>query len=278
MVDDKDISPVGKPVAEPEPTPETPAEPAEATPVEPEEALLAGKFKTAEDLAKGYENSEALRDRMGNELGETRSRIATLEAEIRLREQQASAPPATAPAEELDYQAQKQELRRMRDAGEINMDEYEDASDAIAARMGADMAMLQVREAQVEANTEALMNQFVSDNPDFLEFQRSGALDQFMEANPLYRGDPIGAFPYVKLAVERADYEAKMAYIEAVATEKGRKEAERIAAGAANATQVLPASGKTIREVNVPTKPRTRAETTASMMGAIEAERARKRE
>jgi hypothetical protein len=279
MVEDKDITPVGKPAPEPEPT-ETPAEPAEATPEkEPKEELLAGKFKTTEDLVKGYENSEELRGRQGNELGEARSNAARLEAENRLlKEQQASTPPAAQPAEELDYQAQKRELRRMRDDGELTIDEYEDARDELAAQMGADAAMLQVREAQVEANTEALMNQFVAANPDYLELQKSGALDDFMEANPLYRGDPIGAYPWVKLAVERADYEAKMAYIETAAAEGGRAEAERIAAGAANATQVLPASGKTIREVNVPTKPMTRRQRTESMMGAVEAERARKRE
>jgi hypothetical protein len=274
MTDAKDISPVGKPAAAPEPT-ETPAEPAEATPeVKPEEELLAGKFKTTEDLAEGYKNSEELRGRQGNELGETRAENAALKAQIQLLTDQMRAPAvAEQPAEELDYQAQKRELRRMRDAGEMGIDEYEDARDDLAAQMGADTAMLQVREAQVEANTEALMNQFIADNPDFLEYQKSGVLDEFMESNPLYRGDPIGAYPWVKAAAERTDYEAKMAYIEQVAAEKGRAEAERIAAGAANATQVLPSSGATIREVNTPAKPMTRTQRTASMMDAIERSR-----
>ncbi len=70
------------------PEPEAEAPDVEATPEPAPEPLLAGKFKTPEDLGKGYEELQAVLDRQGSELGELRK----LQDQVQALEQRQSAP------------------------------------------------------------------------------------------------------------------------------------------------------------------------------------------
>lgn len=170
--------------AKPEPEEKPEAETAEET----VERLLAGKYKTAEELERAHLEAQALIDRQGNELGEWRQYVQQL-AEAQQRQAQAPSDwdalidENPAQAAQLAYQQQNPH------AYQAAMEAWEDVSPGTPAvwaqnmQLQAQMASAQQHQLQQQWNESVA--QFARDNPGIDEIP----LDELMEAgqrNPAF--------------------------------------------------------------------------------------------
>ena len=243
----QDVIPAGsQPLKDEETTVETPPEP-EAAP-EPEGKLL-GKFESPEDMAAGYSELEKVLGRQSAELSQ-------------LRQQAEKQAPAPAQEQEppQDFVGARGVIEKQIEEGELSISEGLTKLSALTQQE----TEFQLEEKfaaydEKRAATEQYDN-FVGANPDFLEYEQQGALNEEMAANPMH--DKFSAYYAVKAKVDTAS-----------AYEKGKEEALKLAKGADGTKSVLSKPGVTAREPVKPQKGLSDSDKVSGMMAALAAAR-----
>jgi hypothetical protein len=233
-----------------------PESPLEENAPEAEPELLAGKFKSADELANAYSELETRFGKQGSELGDLRKTVNTLTEQM-TNAQKGTKEAATAKESAFDYQAQVDEIYRKVDNGELSVEEALRDSNALTAQLVEQMASQKtqaaINQARSESEAETIKSEFLKDHPDFYELQQSGALEEIKATSPLHD-----------------DFSAYFALKAAQAKEEGKKELERLMKGADPAAQAAMGSGAAIRQTNTrPTKPLSSVEMRQSMMGTL---------
>jgi len=259
MSEEAEKIPYGAMVPEKE-TPELPPE-EENQPEQPEERLYAGKYKTVEDLEKGYKEF----GKTANEVGELRKQNQTLAQQMEELKKTASAreekardlPPPT------DYEKMLRDVAKKYDEGEITYEQSlletnkltREWTKAEAEQEKA--ALLEQARSEVlgilsQKDTEVAVNQWHDKNPDFRALQESGELERLKAEDPVL--DDLSAYYKMQAAKAR---------------EEGKAEAMRLAAGSQKAGKVIADPGTSMQQPRQSNKPMSENEIKSSMLAQL---------
>lgn len=189
------------------------------------EELLAGRFKSTEDLEKGYTELESKLGQQGEELGSSRKQVDTLV------EQLESMKPPEKTNEGQDASTKLDSLIEQARGGEIDLADAILEASKYSSEMGAERAINQFQELQEQQQVEASKTKFEEDNPGFTEFVEAGEAEKVKSAYPGLHDNFSAWFQY------KADLAAQEAY------EKGKNEGMEVAQGDKATGNVLPGEG-----------------------------------
>lgn len=229
----------GQPV-QPEQVQETPDNTADDGSQTTEEKLLAGRFKTVEELEKGYGELNSQQGQQGNELGALQTQIAEqnrqmaeLIASQNNQQQQAQQEP-----QQVDFETERAKIGAKMDEGELSIPDglaQLRKIDAVETDQRVQGMLAQVQDGftqqLAERDQETVANRFHEKNPEFGKLQQSGVLQQIIAEDEFIQDDFQA---YLK-------YQANQAYV------KGKDEAANEIAGSAPAGDVVSNAGSQIR-------------------------------
>lgn len=236
-----------------------------------EDKVYAGKYKSAEDLEKGYSELEQKLNHQGNELGQLRKQSQELIGQLAQMQQQSQNQNQTpAPNDMLknlidetrgldlidDEQAQQKFVDNISRALQVTAQmSKEDAFNAATAKFN---EILQERDSQ------AMTNAFLEQNPDFQELQNQGVFQAMKTKNPMH--DDFSAYHAYKaqeLAQKTAELQAQLEEAQKIANLAGGDEA---------ASKVFTKSAGSVRTATQ-AKPKNLSELKAGAVAALRAAR-----
>lgn len=222
-----------------------------AAPEPDKQAPVQADDKTAK-LEKMLADSQKMIGKLGNELGLTRKQVEALS-------QTKAAPTGPGEQEQLDN------IYKQMDSGKIEIAEGVRQLLTINSQLTAKQVMEQFQQQRQQEESSKRESKFLEDNPDYLEVLESGALDEYMKANPL--DDQYSAYVRYqadqKIAALKAETEAKIA----AAKEEGAK----LAKGAETAGKVIGRQGGSAAAPPQPRQPfKNNQEASAAMMSKLQ--------
>lgn len=144
--------------------PEEPGQP-EETEEEKEERLLAGKFKSTEELEKAYQNIEKEKSRQGNELGELRSKVDQLIG-----------------AQQANQQTPQQEESKEEDFWD-NPEKYIQQK----VQEQTNPKVEQIEQQLTQQNAEKAKQQLLSRHEDAFDIYQDSGFQEWIQARPAYQ-------------------------------------------------------------------------------------------
>jgi len=231
--------------------------PVDQTPPEPETApepqeLIAGKFKSQDDLVNAYSHLEKKLGEQSSEVGDLRKQTQILTEQL-----SKSAPQEKArPEPTTDYEKELSTIYKALEDGDFSVEEALQKSNALTAQM-VEAGTLSKAEARMQEilqsrDAQTVQGQFHKENPDFKELQQNGKLEEIKQTNPMHD-----------------DFSAYYAYKANIAKEEGRIQAQQLAAEETKTSKVLSKPGEMIRRKNKSNKPPTETELRESMLSAL---------
>lgn len=250
--DGKKVAPVDMPIP-PAPTTDKPGKEGG----DPDDKTF-GKFKTPEELGKAYTDLEKKFGEQGKELGNLRKSHALLTDEFSKNKSAAEKAKTEKAEPKTDYEAQLNEIYSKLENGDISVTEAIKQSNALTAEMtmaqSMNIANKRTQELLADKDAEAAEKKFLEDHSDYEELVASGALQPFIDANPLLVDETIAYF----------QYKAQENF------EKGKEESEKIAKAGDIADQVLKTPGTPVTRTQARQKPLTEAELEAKQNKTID--------
>jgi len=253
---DEDVVPAGSEPINPLMDNQAPEQPAEAS---TEAAAPATDKPEASDdamsrLEKMFKDSQSM-------IGKQSSEIGSLRAKLDEMTRQPEAPAGPSDDETLN------DLLAKMDNGEITIEQGMREALAINSKLIAVQVMNQLNQRDEQEKVAEVQGKFLKDNPDYEEVLQNGALQPYLDADPMadeytayhkYKGDE-------RVNAIKAEYDAKVL----AAKEEGAK----LAKGAESAGKVLGKQGGSAQapQVNRPFK--NNQEATAAMMSKLHAMR-----
>ena len=224
------------------------------------EKLLAGKFKTPEELEQSYTALEQKLGEQGEEVGNLRKQTQFLTEQLESGKQAAQDEGGEVGE---DYNAKLQDIQNQIEEGDLSISEGLAKTSEITAAMAADQAMTKFQETQQQQTVEASRQKFSEENPDFFELQQKGALDKVKSQYPGLHDDFSAYFQL------KADQQAQQAY------ERGKQEMAKIAEGDKGTQKVLPGEGSDpqMQEIGDNKKPLGEADFKESMLSKLKSYR-----
>lgn len=213
------------------------------------------EYASPEALAEAYANLESKLGEQGNELGTERAaKNAALEELDGLRATQAEK--AEKSPEGDNYETQLAGIYKQLNDGDLSVEEALQQSNALTAEMAATKAIQEATQSfentLQDRDAKAIQDDFLKAHPDFAELRDTGKLAAIKQQSPMHD-----------------DFSAYFAFKEAVAFEKGKEEAAKLAAGDEGTKTVLTKAGESIQKENIPKTPLSDAETEDSMLKAM---------
>ncbi|MBI9090148.1 MAG: hypothetical protein JEZ12_13110 [Desulfobacterium sp.] len=194
---------------------------------DPEPEPLLGKFAGTDELAAGYTELEKKLGEQGNENGNLKQMNQMLLEQLQSKSGQEA---ATEPeADAFDYESEIATLSKAVEDGEMSVADALVKSNDLATQRATRDAMTKYEEVTQKRTVEQTQQQFLDDNPDFLELRQTGALEQVKKSLPGLHDDFSA---YYALKANEAN-EALTA----------QKETDRIAGGDERTKKVLNAPG-----------------------------------
>lgn len=214
------------------------------------------EYGSPEELAKAYTSLEKKLGSQGSEVGELRKQNQLLmrQMEQALDKQKATETQQQAP--KTDYEALMADIKTKVDSGDLSIEEALFQSNQITAQMAEERALSKAEQFMSQQlqqrDAQSIQKDFLKENPDFLELQQSGALEQVKASNPLH--DDLSAYYALQ---------AQQAY------ERGKMEQAALKEGAARTDKVLTKPGSTIRQENKK-RPSNPSEMKKAMLAALQ--------
>jgi hypothetical protein len=222
--------------------------------------IYAGKYKSVEDLEKGYENLQKVQGQTGQKMDTIAQQNQQLIERLSAMEQaQQAAQQAAVQPEMPDFATMRTEIARKMDDGDLSFAEGLqqirgiDAEEQQLIAQSQQQQILTAAEQKLQQelaarDEQAMVTAFHKDNPDFAGLQESGAFEQIKASNP-YIND---------------DYQAYLAYKAEKAFDEGKNAAVKEVAGSAPAAEVAANPGTAMK--NETPAPRTRSATPAELL------------
>lgn len=215
------------------------------------------EYESPEALAEAYQSLESKLGEQGTELGDLRAtnralaeQMETIKRDAEQREE-AGKPPA-----EGNFEDQLAGIYKQLNDGDITVEEAMQQSNSLTAEMAAQKAIDQATQTfentLQERDATAIQDQFLKDHPDFAELRDTGKLEAIKQQSPMHD-----------------DFSAYFAFKEAMAFEKGKEEAAKLAAGDEATKTVLTKPGESIQQENIPKTPLSEGEAQDSMLKAM---------
>lgn len=248
--DENNVMPAGAMPPDPEPEIEE-----QETAEEPE--LILGKFKSADDLATGYQELAKKMGEQGSELGELKQMNSVLLNKLDQREAEDQTPATETEKDDFDYNARMTELVKGVETGDIPFEQALSQASDLAAETATRNALSKYQELTAKQQQESAQQQFLDDHPDFIELMNSGKLDAVKKTLPGMHDDFSAYFAY----------QAQ----QAAAAADAQKEMDRIAQGAERTGKVLQKPGAKAKDIGKPAKKLSPAELKAHTLTRLEA-------
>ena len=239
---DKDVKPAGSM------PPEAEAE------VQEEEQPILGKFKSADDLASAYTELEKKMGEQGNELGSLKEMNSKL---LEKMTQPDNEDEEQEQEETVDYQSQIQELQNSVEEGDLSIGEALAKVSELTAEKATQSAISKYQEMSAQQQQQATQEKFLETNPDFIELQKTGALNEVKKTLPGMHDDFSA---YFALKAQQAQ-----------AAAKEQQETERIAQGAERTNKVLQNPGTSSKNIGRGNKKLSAAELKQKTLADLEA-------
>lgn len=246
----QDVIPAGSQPLQVETT-ETKADNTTDNATKPEKLL--GKFNSPEEMATSYKELEDTLGRQGSELGSLRKQMEAMNEDRAIVE-------AETGEQMPDFAEMKSVIETKVEEGEITVSEGMSQMAEITQQQTAAQMEEKFVAYDEKRSAEGQYEKFINENPEFLEMEESGALNDVMRQNPMH--DKFSAFYAVK-----AKAESDAAY------ERGKEEALKIAKGADRTRSVLSKPGSNSRDITKPQKGMNDSEKVSGMMSALAAAR-----
>lgn len=213
-----------------------------------EDGKILGKFKTPEDLAKAYADLEAKMSKQSNEIGKLR-KLTEQSQKPPQDEKKNTEPPK-------NYDEAKAQIEEKVESGELSVTEGMTMIGELVREQTADELEQKFDEYDRKRSADEMYSKFINDNPDFLQMDESGALDDVIAQNPMH--DKFSAYLLLK-----GQQEAQSAF------EKGKEEALKLAKGAEGTRSILQNPGTAAREAPKPKKGMSESEKINGMLAAL---------
>lgn len=213
-----------------------------------EEKLLAGKFKTAEDLEKSYSELEKKMGEQGNKLGEYEKEKSVLMRQLEQMQEKTreAAPEDTGKAEDLN--AKLQEISRAVEEGEISISEGMVQTASITSQMAQENTLKSVEERAQQETLATSQAKFAEENADFFETQQSGELEAIKQQYPGFHDD-VSAYFAKKAMDSQSALESAVEAARNEGFEAGKAEMAKLADGDKNTRKVLQTPGGTAKSI-----------------------------
>lgn len=238
-------------------------------PITPPAAAAAGsipeKFagKSAEEIAKSYTELEQKHGSAATELGALRQTVNILSEQLSKTNQAQGTTPTK--VEQRNYDKEIADLAGKVASGDIDIAQALLQTSALTEEKTLGNAQRMMKEQSYNDKATALQQQFLKDNPDFLEMDKQGVFQQVWQEQPLLYGDKIGAFHAVKAA--KANEE--LVTTKAALAEKDKIVQEQIRAGVKVADTVMNRPGQGARTPSTPGEPKNDQERAAGMLDVL---------
>jgi hypothetical protein len=227
------------------------------------EKLLAGRFKTQEELEAGYNQLLQQQGNAGQQFDELRNQNADLVNRLSAIEQQGLQQQQNPNV--VDYQSLRDELAAKIDSGDMSpgegiakiraIDEQEREEQANAEKAALQNQYEQYFNEQMAARDEqTAVNAFLKEHPDFTEMQDQGLFEKVKAENQFVNDDYQA---YLTLKAEKA-------------FEEGKNVAANEIAGSANATEVASSPGASMKNATPAKQIFTKSEIRSSGIDAFE--------
>jgi hypothetical protein len=217
------------------PMPEDGMTPAPVDNVIPEPGVTAeptepafGKFGSADELLKGYQNLESEKGRLGNELGELRTRAQILQEQNQtfMDKMLAQGQPAPAAASAPDVDAQLEWIAKQVADGEMSPVAAEQHKMDIYNEQASRLFQQKFEEAMQQQEQKHQMDLFIQNNPNYLVYEQNGSIEQVLRNVPGMMAAGRGAaYQYLERQRIEAEYQEKITYLSTQAAEKGKQDA-----------------------------------------------------
>jgi len=236
--------------------PEPEQEPEVDESVEPEKLL--GKFNSVDDLTAAYKELESKIGQQGSELGSMKQMNQMLLEQMQQSQAQANTPATEVEKDDFDYESQMAEIQNAVNEGDLSVDQAIAKASELSAEKATRSAMTQYQAAEAKKAQEQAQQRFLDENPDFLEMQKTGALEPIKQALPGLHDD-FSAY-----------YAMKAQQAAAAAQEK--QNIDRIATGDQRAAKVLQApGGPKAKNIGKPAQKLSMADLKAKTLADLEA-------
>ncbi len=220
----------------------------EVVPTEkPEPQLLAGKFKSVEDLEKSYsELSKKIGDQ-GNKLGKSEEDKNILMRQLESMQAKNQETPKSQDKAD-DFEEQLTAITQQVEEGELSIGEGMKQTAMISAQIAQNATVAGMKDEQIKATTSQSKKAFADANPDFFEMQQSGELDEIKNQLPGFHDD-ISAYYALKAKTLQAGSQAAIEAARLEGIEAGKAEMAKVAGGDVNTQKVLQGGGKSTEQI-----------------------------
>lgn len=253
-MEENEVMPAG---AEPPETEEIEDVEVDAEEIIEETEPILGKFKSPDDLATAYQELEKKMGEQGNELGSMKQMNSMLLEQMQQRQAQDKTPATVDEQDDFDYEQQMGQLIKGVEEGEIPIEQAIAYSAHLASESATRNALSQYKEMTSQQQKQAAQEQFLQDNPDFIELYETGQLDEVKNSLPGMHDD-FSAYFAIKAQ-------------QAAEAAQAKAETERIAAGDERTNKVLNKPGAKAKDIGKPKKGMTTAELKAHTLAKLEA-------
>lgn len=227
--------------------------------------LLAGKYKTPEELESAYTSLESKLGEQGtkveglvNEMGQTRKQNEYLLSQI-LSSRESASPGVKPP----DTDTALQELVNGVESGDLPVGDALVKAVRIASDNTKTLIQEDVKRMLAEKDANAAYKDFVKEHPDFESLRNSGELEAIKKEQWMH--DDFSAYIEYRRRREAADAEQRLND----AVEQTKSELSKVKEGEAETGTVSKGGGEGLRSEQKPKRPMTERESMDSMMTAI---------
>lgn len=218
------------------------------------EKVYAGKYKSPEELENAYKEAESRIGKQGSEVGELRKTNEALAAQLNAMKMEI-AKSQQKPEPTTDYEQKLADIVSSMEAGDLTIEQAIMESNKITAQKASQEAIKQsqsyFQEQLKKQKAETVQSEFIKNNPDFLELQKSGALEAIKQENPMHD-----------------DFSALFEYRARQAQEKLKTGIDQTKAEAEASTKVLKKPGAAIRDTK-PKPLKSEAEMKSAMLARL---------
>lgn len=184
------------------------------------EKVYAGKYKTPEELESAYKEAESKIGSQGSAVGELRKTNEALVAQMNAMKAEMNKPTKVEP--QNDYEQQLANVMEQMEAGELSIEQAIKATNQLTAQQVTKDAVAKsqayFQEQLKTQKAEAVQQEFMKNNPDFMRLQQEGTLEAIKKQNPMhdefsafYEWKAIQAESKFKTGLAQADEEAQAA-------------------------------------------------------------------
>lgn len=211
---------------------------------------ILGKFETPEDLEKAYSDLENKMSQQANEIGKLRKQAKETSAALQAKEKEKNSEPPK------NYEEARAQIEDKVESGELSVTEGMTMIGELTREQTSAEMESKFEDYDRKRSADDMYSNFIHDNPDFLQMDESGALDDVVAKNPMH--DKFSAYLLLKGQQDAQD-----------AFEKGKEEALKLAKGADGTRSILQNPGAAAREAPKPKKGMSESDKVNGMMAAL---------